>query len=81
MAIVLGYLITYDQAAPFFACLNKRGPTYWKLHEAQYRHFIDDRPTGDIAMVFGDKSSQYIRPKPHSTINVLGLCNVNQDLF
>lgn len=81
MALVLGYLLSYEQAEAFFKCLNKSSLSFWNKHKAQYRHFIDDKPIGDIPVMFGDKSCQYIRPKPHSSINVLGLCNVIKDLY
>ena len=81
IATVLSYLITWEQAVPFFACLNKRGPAYFAQHKPQFRYFIEDKPRTHLHMAFGDKTSQYVRPLPFSRVNLLYLSNVQQDLY
>ena len=71
IATVLSYLISWEQAVPFFACLNKRGPAYFALHKPQFRYFIEDKPRPYLNMNFGDKSCQYVKPMQFSRVNLL----------
>ena len=80
MATVLGYLLSWEQAKPFFTCLNTKGPAYFAKHESQFRHFINDAPSKELAVTFGDKTSQFMRPNPFAWIPVLQLKNVKCDL-
>mmetsp|Transcript_5247 Transcript_5247/g.6430 ORF Transcript_5247/g.6430 Transcript_5247/m.6430 type:complete len:113 (-) Transcript_5247:1527-1865(-) len=80
IATMLSYLVTWDQAQHFFACLNKRGLAYFEQHKPQFRYFIEDgKPVAPINMTFG-QSCQYVRPLPFSRVSLLYLSNINADI-
>lgn len=78
---VLSYLLTWEQAEKFFNCLNSRGREYFKQHARQFREFINDAPVPGLALNFGAKSFQTVRPKRHARIGCLEFGYITSDLY
>ena len=81
MVTVLGYLLTWEQAEKFFRCLNRQGQAYYDTHKAQFRHFINDAPVPRMAVNFGNRSFQVIKPKRFARIDFLEFGFITSDLY
>ena len=81
MVTVLGYLLVWEQSEKFFRCLNKQGQAYFDTHKTQFRHFINDAPIARMAINFGAKSFQVIKPKRFARIEELEFGYITSDLY
>ena len=80
IATMLGYLLTWQQAEAFFACLSKKGRIFFEQNRKGFRFFIDDRSIKPTALTFGSKNAQFLRPQEFARIELLALSNVQKDL-
>ena len=80
MATVLSYLICWEQTEKFMRCLSKRSIAYFEAHQEVLRHFIMDKPIGNLQLAFGPKSFQTLKPKRFATIGELEFLHITDDL-